>query len=101
MEINAGSLLSTTVYIIEGEGNYSRLYFTTGQALIHRSLNSLEDRLPTSDFIRANRSQIISLQAIKSIEPWFSQTLKALLINGHEIEFSRRASTIFRQKMSI
>jgi two-component system, LytTR family, response regulator len=89
------------IHRIDSEGNYSRLHFAGGQALLLRSLNILESRLPASQFIRANRSQIINCEAIASIEPWFSQTLKITLNTGDEIEFSRRASLHFREKMGL
>ena len=89
------------IHRIDSEGNYSRLHFVGGQALLHRSLNTLESRLPDSLFLRANRSQIINCESIASIEPWFSQTLKARLKTGDEIEFSRRASLQFREKTGL
>lgn len=90
-----------SLYLIEGEGNYSRLYFGQEQALIYRSLSSLEKRLPTDLFLRANRSQVINCDYVTGLEPWFSQTLRAKLKDGHCIEFSRRASLVFRERMSL
>jgi len=90
-----------SLYLIEGEGNYSRLDFGQEQALIYRSLSSLEKRLPADLFLRANRSQIINCDYIADLEPWFSQTLRAKLKDGTDIEFSRRASLVFRERMSL
>lgn len=72
------------LYLIQGEGNYSRLYFGREQALVYRSLSSLEKRLPSPLFLRANRSQIINCDYIAKLEPWFSQTLRAKLQTGRK-----------------
>ena len=90
-----------TLYLIEAEGNYSRLHFGQERALIYRSLSSLEKRLPEDLFLRANRSQIINCDYIADLEPWFSQSLRAKLKDGTDIEFSRRASLLFRERMSL
>jgi two-component system LytT family response regulator len=87
--------------LIESEGNHSRVYLPDGVALIHRSLTAVEERLPAELFFRANRAQLINLVHIESIEPWFSQTLKAMLRNGRSVEFSRRSSHIFRESRSL
>ena len=65
--------------------------------MIHRSLSSIEERLPTDLFFRANRAQILNLESIVSIEPWFSNSLRATLLDGTIVEFSRRASLSFRE----
>jgi len=87
--------------LIESEGNYSRFHIPEGSALIHSSLSSVEERLPKDLFFRANRSQLVHLSHIKTLEPWFSQTLKATLANGTKVEFSRRASQIFKETQSL
>jgi two-component system LytT family response regulator len=85
------------IFLIEAQGNYSRIHFDRETVLIHRSLSSVEERLPTEIFFRANRAQLINLQHIATVEPWFSQTIKATLQDGRNIEFSRRSSLIFRE----
>jgi two-component system LytT family response regulator len=85
------------IFLIEAEGNYSRIHFDRGAVLIHRSLSSVEERLPPEIFFRANRAQLINLRHIAAVEPWFSQTIKVTLQDGRDIEFSRRSSLIFRE----
>ena len=65
---------------------------------IPRPLTTLEARLPPEIFLRANRSQIVNLRAIKTITPWFSTCLKAILTGGEEVKFSRRQSQLFRER---
>jgi two-component system LytT family response regulator len=89
------------IWLIESEGNYSRVHTSQGSHLVHKSLSLLEVRLPQSVFFRANRSQIINLEALQKIDPWFSNTLRATLKNGFLVEFSRRASQEFRESRSL
>ncbi len=87
----------SSIILLESVGNHTRVRFDNQQPLIHRSLTALEERLPAEAFMRANRSQIVNLHAIRSITPWFSGNLKATLTNGEEVEFSRRQSQILRE----
>ena len=85
------------IRLVESEGNYSRIHFGKESLMIHRSLSSIEERLPADLFFRANRAQIINLESIVSMEPWFSNSLRATLTEGTVVEFSRRASLAFRE----
>lgn len=88
------------IRILEIMGSYTRIYFKDQKPMIPRSLNYMEGRLDPEVFFRANRQQIINLQYIDRIEPWFSGTLKVYLKDGEEIEVSRRQSIKFREIMS-
>ncbi len=46
--------------LLEAEGNHTRLHFRDQNALLYRTLGSLEMRLPASLFVRANRGQLIN-----------------------------------------
>ena len=85
------------IWLVEAEGNYSRIHFAGGSVLVHRSLTAVEARLPAATFFRANRSQLVNTSHIASVEPWFSQTLKATVGDKKTIEFSRRSSLLFRE----
>jgi len=72
------------------------------QPLIHRTLNALEARLPSSHFFRANRSQIINLRWIAQLEDYFAGGLCATLREGQEkVEISRRRAQEFRARSSL
>jgi two-component system LytT family response regulator len=90
-----------TLYLLEAEGNYTRLFFGAERPLLHRSLSSLESRLPPALFFRANRSQIINLKFIASAEPWFSGGIKVTLRGGLEVELSRREAQVFRSQRGL
>lgn len=89
------------IRLIESEGNQSKIHFGNEALLIHRSLSCIEERLPMELFFRANRAQIVNLEKITSIEPWFSNSLRARLTDNTIIEFSRRASVSFRETMAL
>jgi two-component system LytT family response regulator len=89
------------IRLLESEGNYTRVRFENQSPLIYRSLTTLEQRLPTEDFFRINRQQVVNLHFIDKIETWFSHGLKIWLKGGEECEVSRRAARAFRQKLSL
>jgi two-component system LytT family response regulator len=89
------------IRLIESVGNYARLYFGDQKALIHRTLNDLDERLGNAAFFRANRKEIINLRQIGQIEPYFSGGLLVILKTGERIEISRRQSIKFREIMSL
>ncbi|MDL5050697.1 LytTR family DNA-binding domain-containing protein [Oscillatoria amoena NRMC-F 0135] len=89
------------IRLLESEGNYTRVLFLDESPLLLRSLNSLEERLDPNAFFRANRAQIININHIRSVEPWFSGGLKVILEGGREVEFSRRQARAFREKKSL
>lgn len=89
------------IRMFESEGNYVRVYFNEYKPLILKSLNSLEDRLDTKTFFRANRKFIINLKWVSGIENWFNGGLQAQLKGGEKIEISRRQAAKFRDFMSL
>jgi two-component system LytT family response regulator len=95
------------VRLFESMGNYVRLHFDNQRPMILKSLNSLEERLDSKIYFRANRKHIINLNWIDKIEPWFSGgllvTLKAGEIGpgGEKIEISRRQAIKFKDLMSL
>ena len=89
------------IRLFEISGSATRVYFGGQQPLISRTLQQLEARLDPRVFFRANRQQIINLQWIVGIEPWFSNTLKIKLREGPEVEVSRSQSGLFRELMSL
>ena len=89
------------IRLLESEGNYTRVHFADEKPMIYRSLNALEVRLPGTLFFRANRSQIINVTLIETIENWFSGNLKARLRGGGEVEMSRRQAALFRERASL
>ncbi|AIY11952.1 MULTISPECIES: LytR/AlgR family response regulator transcription factor [Cellulophaga] len=88
------------ILLIEIVGNYSRVYFQDQKPMLYKSLNQVEEKLPVENFFRVNRQQIINMNHIKNVVPWFNGKLKLSMNNGEEVEVSRRQSYIFKDRMS-
>ncbi|GGG34746.1 LytR/AlgR family response regulator transcription factor [Hymenobacter glacieicola] len=89
------------IRLFEINGSYTQIYFEQHRPLIPRTLQHLEQRLDPRVFFRANRQQIINLQWVETIEPWFSNSLKIRLRGGPEVEVSRQQSVRFREMLSL
>lgn len=85
----------------ESLGTYSKIWFEDVTFVIRRSLSALESRLPSEFFMRANRSQLINLQQVESVEPWFSGGMKLTLSGSLIVELSRRQAKLFRERSSL
>lgn len=90
-----------SIVLLEGDGNQTRIVFHEGRPLLCRNIGALEERLPSSLFLRANRSQVINLSYVTSIRPWFGSTLKVTLSGDLEVEFSRRQTQLFRRRFCL
>ncbi|PIB28226.1 LytR/AlgR family response regulator transcription factor [Maribacter sp. 4G9] len=82
-------------------GNYTRVFFQDEKPLLYKSLNQVEEKLPERYFFRANRQQVINTNFIANVVPWFNGKLKLTMMNGEEVEVSRRQSYLFKDKMSL
>jgi two-component system LytT family response regulator len=89
------------IYLFEIVGNYTRVYFNHNKPLLYKSLNQIEEKLPSTSFFRANRQQIINTSHIENVIPWFSGKLKLELTNNKTVEISRRQSQSFKELLSI
>lgn len=87
--------------LLEGDGNHTRVFFDQERPLLPRSLVALEARLPPTLFLRANRAQLVNRLFIAKVEPWFSGCVRATLTDGVAVEFSRRQSQVFRDRLSL
>lgn len=75
---------------IEADGNTLR--FHTQEGAFHRrgTLSDLENRLDPARFLRLNRSEIVRLEAIREIQPWFHGDARVILKDGEVLTWSRR-----------
>lgn len=89
------------ITLFEIVGNYTRVYFKDNKPLLYKSLNQIEEKLPEASFFRANRQQIINMNHIENVTPWFNSKLKLNLSNDIEVEVSRRQSYSFKERLSL
>lgn len=91
----------TDILKFESQGNYTEVYFGDNKPLLLRSLTAMAERLDPTLFFRANRSQVVNLDDVVKVQPWFSHSLKLTLKTGEEIEMSRRQSKLYREMTSL
>lgn len=85
----------------ESVGNHAAVYTLHGKAFIHSSLAKIESRLNPQQFFKANRGDIIRIDAIDRIEPGIKTgTSAAFLRSGQEVEISRRQAQQLKQVFS-
>jgi two-component system LytT family response regulator len=89
------------VKLFTAEGNYLRLSWDKIHPLLGRPLSSLEPRLDSKRFFRANRQQIINLEYIESVDLGVNGRLHVQLRGGPEVQVSRRQARLFRLLASI
>jgi two-component system LytT family response regulator len=89
------------VYLLESEGNYTRLYFGKERPLIPRSLVVIEERLDPAAFFRAGRKHIVNLKWIERVETGVAGNLVVTLRSGQSVEMSRRQSARLREVLSL
>jgi two-component system LytT family response regulator len=89
------------IFLLESEGNYTRVYFGAERPLIRRSLNALEGQLDPASFFRAGRKEIINLKWIDRVDLAVNGGLTVILRGGRQVEMSRRQSVRLREAMSL
>ncbi len=89
------------IMMIESMGNYARIFYKDKKPLLHKSLNYLDEKLPSSLFFRANRQQMINLNFIREIHPYFNSTLQLEMENGERVDISQRQTVKFKELTGI
>ncbi|HEY4561241.1 MAG TPA: LytTR family DNA-binding domain-containing protein [Lysobacter sp.] len=85
----------------ESVGNYIAVHCRHGAALIVGTISRLEQRLDPSQFLRANRSEIVRIDAIINVEGGDGGGLDATLESGKSVEISRRQAQLMRARMAM
>ncbi|WP_027383456.1 LytR/AlgR family response regulator transcription factor [Epilithonimonas caeni] len=85
------------IYLFEVEGNYTKVFFRNEKAVLNRSLNLIERKLPQEKYFRANRNTIFNINYIENIENWFSGNLMIKLPYDNQVEISRRQAVLFKE----
>ena len=89
------------IFLLESEGNYTRVHFNGQRPLIRRSLNALEAQLDPAVFFRANRQEILNLKWIDKVDLGVAGGLSVTLRGGRAVEMSRRQSGRLREILSL
>jgi two-component system LytT family response regulator len=75
---------------LEADGNYVKVHTASGVHLLRETLTALEGRLDPERFARIHRGEIVNLDAVKEIQPYFHGDLVVVLKNGERLRLSRR-----------
>ena len=89
------------IFLLESEGNYTRVWFGAERPLIRRSLNALEAQLDPALFFRAGRKEILNLKWIDKVDLSVNGGLTVTLRGGRAVEMSRRQSTRLKEILSL
>jgi two-component system LytT family response regulator len=89
------------IYLLESEGNYTRVCFKSERPLIARSLAALEARLDPAMFFRTGRAQIVNLKWVEKVETGPAGNLEITLRSGETIAVSRRQSAALKEALSL
>lgn len=86
----------TNLLFVQSFGAYIKLYTKDKVIMALQTISSMEDMLPTSDFVKIHRSSIININHIKEIQD------NQVIIDQHRLTISRRMrdsfSTLIQQK---
>ena len=88
-------LALTSIQWIRAEGDYARIHADGNTYLVYRTLNDLETRLDTTQFLRIHRSAIVRLDQIVEVLPAGSSRYRVMLLDGTSLIVSRsRAASL-------
>jgi two-component system, LytTR family, response regulator len=75
---------------IEAAGNYVQLHTAGGRYLLRAAIGALAARLDPARFVRVSRSDIVRLDAVRELVPWFHGDQQVVLQDGTKLMWSRR-----------
>jgi len=75
---------------VEADRNYVRLHSGGATFTLRGSITALADRLDPAKFLRINRSEIVRLDAVKELQPWFHGDYRVVMGDGTTLMWSRR-----------
>lgn len=93
VEIDEGRqtlLALDAIDLIRADGNYLSILSNGATYRRRGTLSDLESRLDPARFLRLNRSEIVRLDAIREIQPWFHGDARVVLTDGAVLTWSRR-----------
>jgi DNA-binding LytR/AlgR family response regulator len=77
------------------------LHTATDRFLTDKSIGELETLLDAGGFFRISRGELVNLEYVREIVPWFSGTYKIRLSTGEELDVSRDRGRRLKEVMNI
>jgi two-component system LytT family response regulator len=75
---------------VSADGNYVKVHTTSGTHQVRDTLAGVEARLDPERFARIHRSEIVNVDFVREIQPFFHGDSIVILRNGQELRLSRR-----------
>lgn len=75
---------------VESEGNYVRLHTGRATHLLRETMDGMEAKLDSNNFVRLRRSTIVNAARIKQLESLFNGEYRLTLSDGTQLNSSRR-----------
>jgi DNA-binding LytR/AlgR family response regulator len=69
--------------------------------LLEKTISELETMLEPVGFLRISRGELVNLEAVKELLPWFSGTWRVKLTSGEERDVSRERARQLKEAMGI
>lgn len=69
--------------------------------LVEKTISELEAVLEPSGFLRISRGELVNLEMVKELVPWFSGTWRVKLANGEERDVSRERARQLKEAMGV
>lgn len=69
--------------------------------LVEKTISELEAILEPAGFLRISRGELVNLETVKELVPWFSGTWRVKLANGEERDVSRERAKQLKEAMGI
>lgn len=76
--------------LFRAEGNYVRVFANGLEFTRRMPLWQLEERLDPAHFMRISRSEIVRVEAIQEMQPWFHGDYRIIMKDGKTLMWSRR-----------
>ncbi|MEO8028193.1 MAG: LytTR family DNA-binding domain-containing protein [Bryobacteraceae bacterium] len=74
---------------------------TSDRFLVDRTISELEDMLGGAGFLRIGRGDLVQLDQVQELMPWFSGTWRLKLKNGVELDVSRERAKDLKQRLGL
>jgi two-component system, LytTR family, response regulator len=74
----------------ESDRNYVNLHVGAETYTLRATLESLIQQLDPEQFVRINRSELVNLDRVKEMHPWFHGERRMVLKDGRELVWTRR-----------
>jgi two-component system LytT family response regulator len=75
---------------LSSEKNYVEVHTADARYLVRGTLESFTGRLDPEQFVQLRRSDVVNLDAVKELRPWFHGEYLVTLKDGTELTWTRR-----------